>query len=88
MIIIKFLGGAKKIVGKEQISIKAESISVNEILMMLRSMSPNSHVLTSTNMLIVVNGVELSLLGGPGAKVSNGDIISIVPVVHGGTVDL
>ena len=88
MVIIKFLGGAKKIVGKEQISIKAENISVNEILMMLRSMFPNSHVLTSTNMLIVVNDMELSLLGGLGAKVSNGDIISIVPVVHGGTVDL
>ena len=88
MVIIKFLGGAKKIIGKEMISIEVESIRVNEILMMLRSMSPNSHVLNSTNLLIVVNGMELSLLGGPDAKVSNGDIISIVPVVHGGTVNL
>ena len=88
MVIIKFLGGAKKIIGKEMISIEVESIRVNEILMMLRSMSPNSHVLNSTNLLIVVNGMELSLLGGLDAKVSNGDIISIVPVVHGGTVNL
>jgi len=32
----------------------------------------------------VINGVESSMLGGLDATVNDGDVISIVPVVHGG----
>jgi molybdopterin converting factor small subunit len=37
-------------------------------------------------MLIAVNGIELSVLG-PNAQIKDGDVVSIVPVVHGGTVE-
>ncbi len=87
MITVKLLGGARKIIGKEKISIERQSIKVNEILNMLRSMSPGSDNFNSTNMLIVVNGAESSILGGLDARVKDGDVVSIVPVVHGGTVE-
>lgn len=84
MITVKLLGGAKKMVGKDQVSLEVSSIKVNEILERLRSMS-NSDNFNSTNMLIAVNGVELSVLGGLDAQVNDGDVVSIAPVVHGGT---
>lgn len=88
MITVKLLGGARKIVGKDQVSLEMQSIRVSEILETLRSMSSNSDILNSSNMLIVVNGTELSILGGLNAQVKDGDVVSIVPVVHGGTVEL
>ena len=87
MITVKLLGGTRKIIGKEQVSIEVQSIKVNEILEMLRSMSSNSDIFNTTDMLIVVNGVELSILGGLDAQVNDGDVVSVVPVVHGGTVE-
>ena len=88
MITVKLLGGARKIVGKDQVSLEMQSIKVSEILETLRSMSSNSDILNSSNMLIAVNGTELSILGGLNAQVKDGDVVSIVPVVHGGTVEL
>lgn len=82
MITIKLLGGAKKMVGKDQISLEVSSIQVKDILEKLRSINSN---FDSSNMLIAVNGVELSVLGGLDAKVNDGDIVSIAPVVHGGS---
>jgi MoaD family protein len=87
MITVKLLGGARKIVGKDQVEIEAQSIKVKEIIEMLRSMSPNSDIFNSANMLIVVNGAELSILGGLEAQVNDGDVVSVVPVVHGGMVE-
>ena len=88
MITVKLLGGARKIVGKDQVSLEMQSIRVSEILETLCSMSSNPDILNSSNMLIAVNGTELSILGGLSAQVKDGDVVSIVPVVHGGTVEL
>lgn len=85
MITIKLLGGARKVIGKDQISIEVQRIKVNEILAMLRSVS-NSNIFNSSNMLIAVNGVEISVLGSLEAQVNDGDVVSVVPVVHGGSV--
>lgn len=85
MITIKLLSGARKVIGKDQISIEVQRIKVNEILAMLRSMS-NSNIFNSNNMLIAVNGVEISVLGSLDAQVNDGDVVSVVPVVHGGSV--
>lgn len=84
MITIKLLGGAKKAVGKGVLSVEKESMTINEILQMLSSISSNSNVFNSNNMLIAINGVESSILGGINARVSTGDVVSIIPVVHGG----
>jgi molybdopterin converting factor small subunit len=85
MITVKLLGGARKIIGKDQVSIEVQRIKVNEILAMLRAMS-NSDIFNFSNMLIAVNGVEISVLGSLEAQVNDGDVVSVVPVVHGGSV--
>ncbi|MEM2759843.1 MAG: MoaD/ThiS family protein [Nitrososphaerales archaeon] len=86
MITVRLLGGAKKMVGRDQVSIDAKEIKVNEILEMLHSMSSNANVFNSSNMLIAINGVELSVLGGLNAQIKDGDVVSVVPIVHGGMV--
>jgi molybdopterin converting factor small subunit len=85
MITVKLLGGARKVIGKDQVSIEVQRIKVNEILAMLRAMS-NSDIFNFSNMLIAVNGVEISVLGSLEAQVNDGDVVSVVPVVHGGSV--
>lgn len=84
MINVKLLGGAKRAIGKDLLEVEKNEAKLADIVEMLRTMSSNSNLFNVTNLLIVVNGVESSILGGLGAKVKDGDTVSIVPVVHGG----
>jgi len=84
MINVKLLGGARRAIGKDRLEIERQDVKLHEIVEILRSMSSNSNIFDSGNLLIVVNGVESSMLGGLDATVKDGDVISIVPVVHGG----
>lgn len=84
MINVKLLGGAKMAVGKDRLEIEKQDAKLHDIVEILRSMSSNKNIFNSNNLLIVVNGVESSMLGGLDAAVKDGDVISIVPVVHGG----
>lgn len=84
MITVKLLGGAKRIFGKDQIIIEKQNMGISELLDALHSISDQNIV--SANMLIAVNGIELSVLGS-NAQIKDGDVVSIVPVVHGGTVE-
>ena len=38
------------------------------------------------NMLIAINGIDSSTLGGLTTVIKDGDVISIIPVIHGGNV--
>ena len=84
MINVKLLGGARKAIGKDHLEIEKQDTTLHDIVEILHSMSSNSNIFNSSNLLIVVNGVESSMLGGLDATVKDGDVISIVPVVHGG----
>ena len=84
MINVKLLGGAKRVIGKDRLEIQKQNAKLHEIVAMLHSMSSNSNIFSANNLLIVINGVESSMLGGLDATVKDGDVISIVPVVHGG----
>jgi len=84
MITVKLLGGAKRIFGKDRIIIEKQNMEISELLDALHSISDQNIV--SANMLIAVNGIELSVLGS-NAQIKDGDVVSIVPVVHGGTVE-
>ncbi len=84
MINVKLLGGAKRVIGKDRLEIQKQNAKLHEIVAVLLSMSSNSNVFNANNLLIVINGVESSMLGGLDATVKDGDVISIVPVVHGG----
>jgi molybdopterin converting factor small subunit len=84
MINVKLLGGAKRVIGKDRLEFQKQEAKLHEIVAMLNSISSNDDIFNSDNLLIVINGVESSMLGGLNATVKDGDVISIVPVVHGG----
>lgn len=85
MINVKLLGGVKKAVGKASIGLDEPSLSIAEILMLLRHDAKQPRIFSPTNILVAVNGVESSSLDGNDTVVENGDTVTIVTVVHGGS---
>jgi molybdopterin converting factor small subunit len=84
MINVKLLGGVKKAVGKPSICLNEHSLTISEILMLLRRDAGQPRALSPNNILIAVNGVESSSLDGNDTVVESGDTVTIVTVVHGG----
>ncbi len=84
MIEIKLLGGAKKALGLDKISINEESLTLEEILNSLKKKSENSHVFNKNNMIISINGIDSSVYDGSKTMVKSGDSLTVVTIVHGG----
>ncbi len=84
MIEINLLGGIKKLVGHSNLKINEESSSVNGIISYLENNYYSNNTINKNDIMIAINGIESSLLGGYNAKVSSGDIVTILSVVHGG----
>ena len=86
MIIIKLVGGAKKSFNSEQLKINESNISIQDLLELLLKRKPDD---TSNfdveNILIAVNGSDSSAMEGKSTIVHDGDIVSIIPVIHGGS---
>src|SRR5262245_26068115 len=85
MITIRLLGGAKKAVGRQTISLERTSVSVMEILQFLSGASADPRLLQPNNLIIAINGVDTAALQGHQTMVKTGDIVTVVTVVHGGT---
>jgi sulfur-carrier protein len=84
LISINLLGGARKALGRAEISIERSEASVNDILAYLKTNATEKSILDSGNLLIVVNGKDTSVLEGYDTVVRTGDSIKIVTIVHGG----
>jgi sulfur-carrier protein len=84
MIEINLLGGIKKLVGISNLKINEESSSVKGIISYLENNYYSNNTINKNDIMIAINGIESSLLGGHNAKVSSGDIVTILSVVHGG----
>lgn len=83
MITLKLLGSIKKYCGKESIIVHEKEIMVSNIYSILyQNMSISKHIDTE-NLLILINGVDLSISGN-GKKIKSGDIVTIANLVHGG----
>ena len=86
MIIVKLLGGAKKSFLTDKLEVEKDEMTIAGLLDYLQKSIPkNMSVLDFKNILVAVNGVDLSALGGSDTVLKDGDIISIIPVVHGGS---
>lgn len=85
MIKLLLLGGLKKAVGSPSVSLEQSSISISEILTSLKQAVKDPRIFNPGNILIAVNGIECSLIGGNEAVVKSGDTVTIVTVVHGGS---
>ncbi|HSD05382.1 MAG TPA: KEOPS complex subunit Cgi121 [Nitrosopumilaceae archaeon] len=86
MITVKLLGGAKKSLSADKIEFEKDDSTVSELLDLLQNkIEKNMPPLDMENMLVAVNGVDSSALDGFATKLKNGDIVTIIPVIHGGS---
>ena len=87
MIKVKLLGGAKKSFPTDKLEIENDSMTIFKLIEFLqRRISKNLPQLDVKNMLIAVNGIDSSTLEGLETILKDGDVVSIIPVIHGGTV--
>ena len=68
------------------LEIDSIDVSVGALLAILQARMPQSDepLLSRANTLVAVNGVEVSALDGEDTKLSDGDVITLIPVSHGG----
>ena len=85
MITVKFLGGAKKSFLVEQLQVDKSDISIQELLVLLLEFkAEDTPELDIENILIAVNGCDSSAMDGKSTIIKNNDLVSIIPVIHGG----
>lgn len=86
MITINLLGGAKKSFGTDRISAELDNKTVKNMLEYLLSIKPKHTLeLDTKNILVAVNGVDSSALQGQETPLKPGDVVSIIPIIHGGS---
>ena len=86
MITIKFVGGAKKSFSTDQLELDIDDITIEKLLELLLEKKPkDTPTLDTNNILIAVNGADSSAMDGKMTRIKNGDLISIIPVIHGGS---
>ena len=86
MATIKLVGGAKKLFSTEQLELDIDGISIENLLELLLEIKPkNTPILDTNNILVAVNGADSSALDGKKTLLKNDDLISIIPIIHGGS---
>ena len=86
MITVKLVGGAKKSFSTEQLQIDRSDISIQELIDLLLELKPvDTPNLDIENILIAINGIDSSAMEGKSTKIKNNDLVSIIPVIHGGS---
>ncbi|NND86598.1 MAG: thiamine biosynthesis protein ThiS [Nitrosopumilus sp.] len=86
MITVKLVGGAKKIFLTDKIELDKSDISIQGLIDLLLVEKPkNTPKLDTENILIAINGTDSSAMEGKSTIIKNNDIVSIIPVIHGGS---
>jgi sulfur-carrier protein len=90
---VKFVGALRHLSGKTQLTLNyTEKMSLKQLIDSLSEQYPAiKHTFTDqtlndakSNSLVLINGREISVLDGYETKLSDGDEVVFVPVVHGG----
>lgn len=86
MVTINFMGGATKWFNVTQISLDENIANIYELLNHLIKIKPKDTVdFNDKNLLIAVNGIDSSALNGYETKLRSNDVVSIIPIIHGGS---
>ncbi|MEM0052846.1 MAG: MoaD/ThiS family protein [Nitrososphaeria archaeon] len=82
---VVFVGHLKRLFGKDYILLEESVDNVRSLIKYLNHVKLDENVVVDrSNTLILVNGVEISALNGLDTKVNVGDVITLIPVTHGG----
>ena len=86
MVTIKFVGGAKKSFSTDKLEFDTNDITIEKLLDQLNQIKPkDTPSLDIKNILIAVNGADSSAINGRMTVVKNSDLVSIIPIIHGGS---
>ncbi|MBA0908917.1 MAG: MoaD/ThiS family protein [Nitrosarchaeum sp.] len=86
MILVKFVGGAKKSFISDQVQIDKSDISLQDLIDLILQLKPeNTPNLDVENILIAINGIDSSAIDGKSTIIKNNDLVSIIPIIHGGS---
>ncbi len=86
MVTVKFVGGAKKSFSTDQLELDINDVTIEKLLELLLEIQPkNTPTFDTNNILIAVNGADSSAMEGKMTLIKNSDLISIIPVIHGGS---
>ncbi len=86
MFTVKFVGGAKKSFPIEQLKIDQSNLSIQELINLLLELKPtDTPKLDTDNVLIAINGADSSAMDGKSTIIRENDLVSIIPVIHGGS---
>ncbi|MEM0384966.1 MAG: MoaD/ThiS family protein [Nitrososphaeria archaeon] len=82
---VVFVGHLKRLFGKDCIILEEKVDDIRSLIKYLDHVKLDENVVVDrSNTLILVNGVEISALNGLDTKVNEGDVITLIPVTHGG----
>ncbi len=86
MITVKFLGGAKKSFSADSITLDKTDLTIEQLLELLVDKVPENNLkLDVNNLLVAINGIDSSAIAGTQTKLKNNDVVSIIPIIHGGS---
>ena len=86
MITVNFIGGARKSFQTDSLEITQNIDTISEMISHLISKKPeNTPDFDGKNLLIAVNGVDSSALAGNNTHLNSGDVVNIIPIIHGGS---
>jgi len=86
MITVNFIGGARKSFQTDSLEITQNIDTISEMISHLISKKPeNTPDFDGKNLLIAVNGVDSSALAGNNTQLNSGDVVNIIPIIHGGS---
>ncbi len=83
MITLRLLGSIKKYCGKDNIIVNEKEIMISNVYSLLNQNIDSPNLIDRENLLILVNGVDLSICGVD-QKIKSGDIVTIANLIHGG----
>ncbi len=86
MVTIKLVGGARKSFSSDQLELDIDDVTIEKLLEILLETKPkNTPTLDTNNILVAVNGADSSAMEGKMTRIKNSDLISIIPIIHGGS---
>jgi len=80
------MGSLKKIFSTDSFTFNESNSTVQSVINYLMEKQPeNSNEFDGKNIMIAINGKDSSALSGSETSIKSGDIITIIPIIHGGS---